>query len=186
MSADRLVQTRHQHTTDAAFSHIRPRVISTRDGDRSDPRRRTGATHRRDATKRVAHRRATILERQVDALRRTDRRYLARRLPRPSARGLPVHRLADRTPGAARWAVSTRRWPPQGKTTSCCSPATCRTSRPPMLAHLIRRRGGADAVVPRTERGYHPLCAVYDAACRPPVERRLAGGVADAGTLRAS
>ena len=34
--------------------------------------------------------------------------------------------------------------------------------------------GDADAVVPRTDRGYHPLCAVYGRACLPAVERRLA------------
>src|SRR4029077_13143456 len=34
----------------------------------------------------------------------------------------------------------------------------------------------ADVVVPKTERGYHPLCAVYAPACRPVVERRLAAG----------
>ena len=28
--------------------------------------------------------------------------------------------------------------------------------------------------MPRTERGYHPLCAVYTRACLPAVERRLA------------
>jgi len=33
-----------------------------------------------------------------------------------------------------------------------------------------------DAVIPRTEHGYHPLCAVYTRACRPAVARRLAGG----------
>jgi len=48
-----------------------------------------------------------------------------------------------------------------------------------MLAHLIHLRGDADAVVPRTERGYHPLCAVYAQSCRRPVERRL-----DEGSLR--
>jgi molybdopterin-guanine dinucleotide biosynthesis protein A len=30
-----------------------------------------------------------------------------------------------------------------------------------------------DAVVPRTERGYHPLCAVYGRSCHPAVIRRL-------------
>jgi len=45
-----------------------------------------------------------------------------------------------------------------------------------MLAHLIHLRGDADAVVPRTERGYHPLCAVYAQSCRRPVERRLEEG----------
>jgi molybdopterin-guanine dinucleotide biosynthesis protein A len=31
-----------------------------------------------------------------------------------------------------------------------------------------------DAVVPRTNRGYHPLCAVYAASCQDAVGRRLA------------
>jgi molybdopterin-guanine dinucleotide biosynthesis protein A len=42
------------------------------------------------------------------------------------------------------------------------------------LGHLVDLIGNADAVVPRTERGYHPLCAVYTQACRGPVVRRLA------------
>jgi molybdopterin-guanine dinucleotide biosynthesis protein A len=33
--------------------------------------------------------------------------------------------------------------------------------------------GHADIVVPWTERGYHPLCAVYTRACRSAVARRL-------------
>jgi molybdopterin-guanine dinucleotide biosynthesis protein A len=38
---------------------------------------------------------------------------------------------------------------------------------------------GVDAVVPRSDRGYHPLCAVYTRTCRESVigrldERRLA------------
>jgi molybdopterin-guanine dinucleotide biosynthesis protein A len=32
----------------------------------------------------------------------------------------------------------------------------------------------ADAVVTRTERGYHPWCAAYTRACQPAVARRLA------------
>jgi molybdopterin-guanine dinucleotide biosynthesis protein A len=42
------------------------------------------------------------------------------------------------------------------------------------LSHLLARKEGADAVVPRTERGYHPLCAVYTRACQVPIARRLA------------
>ena len=33
----------------------------------------------------------------------------------------------------------------------------------------------ADAVVPRTQGGYHPLCAAYTRACLEPIARRLAG-----------
>jgi molybdenum cofactor guanylyltransferase len=46
----------------------------------------------------------------------------------------------------------------------------------PLLAHLVSRLVDADAVVPRTDRGYHPLCAVYAQSCRVPVRRRLERG----------
>jgi molybdopterin-guanine dinucleotide biosynthesis protein A len=38
---------------------------------------------------------------------------------------------------------------------------------------LLGLAGEADLVVPRTERGYHPLCAVYMRACLEPIARRL-------------
>ena len=47
------------------------------------------------------------------------------------------------------------------------------------LAHLLALTSEADAVVPRTERGYHPLCAVYTRACQPAIAGRL-----DRGQLR--
>jgi molybdopterin-guanine dinucleotide biosynthesis protein A len=39
-----------------------------------------------------------------------------------------------------------------------------------LLLDLAR---AADLVVPQTERGYHPLCAVYTRACLAPIARRL-------------
>jgi molybdopterin-guanine dinucleotide biosynthesis protein A len=45
-----------------------------------------------------------------------------------------------------------------------------------LLTFLVDRLGDADAVVPRTERGYHPLCAVYAQSCRPAVQDRLQRG----------
>ena len=42
------------------------------------------------------------------------------------------------------------------------------------LGHLLDLAREADAVVPRTERGYHPLCAAYTRACQPAVARCLA------------
>lgn len=42
------------------------------------------------------------------------------------------------------------------------------------VRHLLELAGAADLVVPRTERGYHPLCAVYTRTCLGPLERRLA------------
>lgn len=45
-----------------------------------------------------------------------------------------------------------------------------------LLAHLSTLARDADAVVPVTDRGYHPLCAVYTRACLDPIARRLAAG----------
>ena len=40
--------------------------------------------------------------------------------------------------------------------------------------YLLSLSGDAEIVVPQTERGYHPLCAVYTRACLDPVAARLA------------
>ncbi len=46
----------------------------------------------------------------------------------------------------------------------------------PLVAHLATLTADADVVVPRTDRGYHPLCAAYTRGCLGPVARRLAEG----------
>jgi molybdenum cofactor guanylyltransferase len=46
-----------------------------------------------------------------------------------------------------------------------------------LLQHLLALTAEADAVVPRTERGYHPLCAAYTRACRPAVAAHLDRGM---------
>ena len=46
----------------------------------------------------------------------------------------------------------------------------------PMLVHLCTLARDVDVVVPRTDRGYHPLCAVYARTCLEPVAQRLAAG----------
>jgi molybdenum cofactor guanylyltransferase len=43
----------------------------------------------------------------------------------------------------------------------------------PFVAYLLSLACDADIVVPQTERGYHPLCAVYTRACLAPVAARL-------------
>jgi molybdopterin-guanine dinucleotide biosynthesis protein A len=43
-----------------------------------------------------------------------------------------------------------------------------------LIEHLFELSRDADLILPRTERGYHPLCAVYTRACLEPVARRLA------------
>jgi molybdopterin-guanine dinucleotide biosynthesis protein A len=40
--------------------------------------------------------------------------------------------------------------------------------------YLLSLAGAVDVVVPRTGRGYHPLCAVYARACLEPIAARLA------------
>jgi len=45
-----------------------------------------------------------------------------------------------------------------------------------LVDYLLDLSGTADAVVPMTERGYHPLCAVYTRACLEPVAGRLRAG----------
>jgi molybdopterin-guanine dinucleotide biosynthesis protein A len=44
----------------------------------------------------------------------------------------------------------------------------------PFIAYLFSLASEVDIVVPQTERGYHPLCAVYTRACLEPVAARLA------------
>ena len=44
----------------------------------------------------------------------------------------------------------------------------------PFLTYLLSFATEADIVVPQSERGYHPLCAVYTRACLEPVAAQLA------------
>jgi molybdopterin-guanine dinucleotide biosynthesis protein A len=46
----------------------------------------------------------------------------------------------------------------------------------PFLRFLLAQADGVEAVVPRTDRGYHPLCAVYARSCRGAVAERLMHG----------
>ncbi|HXY40388.1 MAG TPA: molybdenum cofactor guanylyltransferase, partial [Vicinamibacteria bacterium] len=46
----------------------------------------------------------------------------------------------------------------------------------PLLSHLLALAAFADAVVPESQRGVEPLCAVYGQACREPIRRRVAQG----------
>jgi molybdopterin-guanine dinucleotide biosynthesis protein A len=46
----------------------------------------------------------------------------------------------------------------------------------PFLRFLLELPPDADVSVPRTERGYHPLCAVYSRRCLSAVTRRLNEG----------
>lgn len=45
-----------------------------------------------------------------------------------------------------------------------------------LIERLFAQLDEADIVVPQTDRGYHPLCAVYTSRCLDPIARRLADG----------
>jgi molybdopterin-guanine dinucleotide biosynthesis protein A len=45
-----------------------------------------------------------------------------------------------------------------------------------LLARLVERAEGWDAVVPASPRGPEPLCAVYGPGCREPIRRRMDAG----------
>jgi molybdopterin-guanine dinucleotide biosynthesis protein A len=49
------------------------------------------------------------------------------------------------------------------------------------LAHLVGI--DADLVIPRTSRGYEPLCAIYSRACAPAIRERLTRGELEASRL---
>ena len=49
------------------------------------------------------------------------------------------------------------------------------------LAHLVGI--DADLVIPRTSRGYEPLCAIYSRACAPSIRERLTRGELEASRL---
>ncbi len=121
----------------------------------------------------------TMLERQLDALRGTvDRVWLAGyRGTEPLAP--PLFALPDRKPdhGPLAGLDAALAAEPRGAVLllACDMPNVTAG----LLAHLVDQLDGVDAVVPKTERGYHPLCAVYAQSCRAAVQRRL-----DQGHLR--
>lgn len=118
----------------------------------------------------------TILERQLDALRgMVDHIWLA---GYHGAEPLvpPLFALSDRIPdcgplGGLDAALAAT---PVGSVLllACDMPNVTAA----LLGHLVHQLDGVDAVVPRTERGYHPLCAVYAQSSRVAVRRRLEQG----------
>lgn len=118
----------------------------------------------------------TILDRQVEALRGVvDRLFLVGyrgAAPVPPSLTRIADRTADQGPlGGLEAALEAADTTPV-LLLACDLPYVNTT----FLAHLLALTADADAVVPRTERGYHPLCAAYTPACRWAVERRLREG----------
>lgn len=122
----------------------------------------------------------TILERQIDALEGVVERIYLVGYPGPIVAPPHVSILPDRTPGRGPLSGLDAALAVGGGhvlALACDMPNV--TSA--LLSYLIRQLDDTDtdAVVPRTERGYHPLCAVYAQSCRTAVQRRL-----EAGSLR--
>ena len=113
-----------------------------------------------------------ILERQLDELRQlTDDILLVGARPHEDLPG--VHRVTDRVAnsgplGGLEAALAAAR-DDHLIVVACDMPFI--TAR--FLDSLVALSDPVDAVVPRTERGYHPLCAVYRRSCHPAVIRRL-------------
>ncbi|HUR34258.1 MAG TPA: molybdenum cofactor guanylyltransferase [Vicinamibacterales bacterium] len=118
----------------------------------------------------------TILERQVDALAGLVDRVWLVGYRGPATPALPatilLDRTADRGPLGGLDAALAAADGDNVLLLACDMPNVTG----PMLEYLIRQLPGADVVAPRTERGYHPLCAVYAPACRLAVQRRLQSG----------
>jgi molybdopterin-guanine dinucleotide biosynthesis protein A len=121
----------------------------------------------------------TILEHQVAELSQITDDLLLVGGPAPSANLTGVRHVPDLVPGcgplsglhaalsAARASVVV--------VVACDMPFV----PAPLLRYFLALVNGSDRpdlVVPRTERGYHPLCAAYTRACLEPISRRLADG----------
>jgi molybdopterin-guanine dinucleotide biosynthesis protein A len=119
----------------------------------------------------------TILDRQIAELSQITRDLLIVGGEVPAAPLADVRYVADLVPGCG----------PLGGLHAALSEAQARVVvivacdmpfvSAPLIRHLLAIAAGPDmpdVVVPRTERGYHPLCAVYTRACLGPVARRLA------------
>lgn len=119
---------------------------------------------------------ATILDRQIAVLGQLSDDVMlvgAAGNASPAALARPVaDRIAGKGPlGGLDAALAAARYPAV-ILVACDMPFL----RADFLEYLASFAPAADAVVPRTERGYHPLCAVYTRACHPFVERALSAG----------
>jgi molybdopterin-guanine dinucleotide biosynthesis protein A len=117
----------------------------------------------------------TILERQLAALRQVvDRTIIIANDPTPyDAYDIPI--VADLLPGTG---------PLGGVYTAIVSSASARTLvlacdmpflTAAFLSYLIRTGEAADIAIPRTRRGYEPLCATYSRRCAGAVRGRIEG-----------
>jgi molybdopterin-guanine dinucleotide biosynthesis protein A len=123
-----------------------------------------------------------IVDRQLDVLRKVASTVfvVGRDAPAWSARGLAV--VADAVPGAgALGGIYTAivRSP-------CARTLVVACDLPFLSAAFLRRLDAetdADLVIPRSRRGYEPLCAIYSRACASEMHARLIRGDLQASVL---
>ena len=118
----------------------------------------------------------TILERQIAELTQITSDILVVGGPPPTHSIHGARHVADHVPGCGPLgglhAALTEALGDATVVVACDMPYISAA----LVGYLLALTGGADAVVPRTERGYHPLCAAYTRACIEPIARRLADG----------
>ena len=124
----------------------------------------------------------TILERQLAELSRVTSDILIVGPNRQTWRGVPVlngvapRLIADLVPGSGPLgglhAALTAARGDALFVAACDMP--CLNAA--FITYLLGFAREADAVVPHTNRGYHPLCAVYTRACLDPITLRLGDG----------
>lgn len=118
----------------------------------------------------------TILERQLDALSPIVHDLLLVGAPPPAHLPVGCRVIADATPGRGPLGgidAALRATDADAVIVLACDMPYVTTA---LLAELLSQADRADAVVPRTTRGFHPLCAVYRQRCRTAIARRLAAG----------
>ena len=120
---------------------------------------------------------ATLLDHALARLRRVcgEVRILCGPQPRYAERGVPI--VLDQVPdaGALGGVVSALRTLSSGAFGLFLA-VDLPLVPVPLLAHLLQLSPGFDAVVPISQRGPEPLCAVYRESCRIAAERRIASG----------
>src|SRR5262245_8505785 len=122
----------------------------------------------------------TILERQIAVLERVaDPIFAVTSQDGPTLPGLD--HVRDRFPdhGALGGIYTAIVESPHDRTLVVACDLPCLTA--PFLEHLARI--DADLVIPRGERGYEPLVAVYARRCAEPIRKRLERGALEAKAL---
>lgn len=118
-----------------------------------------------------------LVSRPLEACRALFARTLLVGAPRPELCALGVPIVADEFPGSPLGGLLTalrHAGTPWIFALACDLP----WPEPRLMVRLVELRGGYDVVVPRSARGYEPLCAVYGTGCLAPLEAlRVAGNL---------